>query len=66
MQEPGWLEAGGASGERIYPRQNKRDRSLLTTLQGSSEQDSKGDTGHKEAGWGVAFVKWGVRRYRNI
>lgn len=31
-------------GKRIHPRKNKGDRSLLNTLQGSSGQDSKGET----------------------
>lgn len=39
---PDWVEAG-VGGERIPSRQNKGNRSLVNTLQGSSGQDSKGD-----------------------
>lgn len=35
------MEAKGIEGDRIYLRQNKRDRSLLTTLQGSSGQGGR-------------------------
>lgn len=44
----GW-DTGGPGHERIHLRQNKVDRSLLTTLQGSGGQDSKGETICKEA-----------------
>lgn len=41
----GWgLAAGSMDAERIYPRRNKRDRGLLNTPQGISEQDSRGET----------------------
>lgn len=42
-------EGGGAGSERIHPGQNKRDRSLLNTLEGSDGQDSKAQTVHHEA-----------------
>ena len=42
------VEAGGTGGERIHLRQNKGDRSVLNTSQGSSGQDSKGETVCKE------------------
>lgn len=38
------VEAGNAGSERIHPRQNKRDESLLNTPQGSSGRNSKGET----------------------
>lgn len=41
---PNWVGAGGAHGERIHLRQNKRDTNLLNTPQGSDRQDSKGET----------------------
>ena len=44
MQVVGHSDWMGASGERIRPRQNKRDKSLLNKLQGSIGQDSKGQT----------------------
>lgn len=37
------VEASSAGGERIHPKQNKRDKSLLNTPQGSSEQTCKGE-----------------------
>ena len=39
-----WIGGQGMGGERIHPRQNKRNKSLLNTLQKSSRQDSKGET----------------------
>ena len=44
MGHPGWVGASDSGGERIHSRQNKGDRSLLNTLQGSSGQDSRGET----------------------
>lgn len=44
MRQPDLVEAGGTRSENIDPRQNRRDRSLLNILQGSSGQDSKGET----------------------
>ena len=41
---PSWVGAGGAGSKRIHPRQNKRARGVLNTLQGSSGQDRKGKT----------------------
>ena len=41
--------AGDVGAERIHPRQSKRDRSFLNTLQGNSRQDSKGETVCQEA-----------------
>ena len=49
MGNPEWVEAGCAGRERILPRQNKGERSLLSTLEGSSRQESKGDTSCNEA-----------------
>ena len=37
------VEANGVGGERIHLKQNKGDRSLLNTSQGSSGQDSRGE-----------------------
>lgn len=41
-------EARGIGSKRIRTRQNNGDRSLLSTLQGSSGQDSKGDTARRQ------------------
>lgn len=41
MGPPNWVEASSASVDRIHPRQNKRDRSLLTTLRRSSGLDGR-------------------------
>ena len=49
VARPDRVGAGGAGGERIHPRQKKRDRSVLNTLQGTSGQDSKGETVCHEA-----------------
>jgi len=49
------VEAGRMGSGRIHPGQNKGDRSLLNTLQGSCGQDSKGETAGRQ-GWG-AVVK---------
>ena len=43
------VKAGGTGGETIHLRPNKRDKSLLNTLPGSSGQDSKGETVCSEA-----------------
>lgn len=52
MRQQGWLgfvgypdgvEAGSMCGEGIQPREDKGDRILLNTLQGSSKQDGKGE-----------------------
>lgn len=37
------VEVIGTGGERIHPRSNKGDRSLLKTPQGSSEQYYRGE-----------------------
>ena len=53
--------------KKIHPRQNKRDRSLLNTLQGSSSQGSKGETACQDEGVVGAVVREGeVRRYGNM
>ena len=43
---PDQVAASSIGGERIHPRQNKGDRNLLNTPQGSGGQDSKGETVH--------------------
>lgn len=62
------LEASSAHGQRVHPRQSKGVESLLNILQGSGEQDSKGQTVPKEAvgsgGWGLE-LRGKVRRCGN-
>ena len=43
-----WMAAGDAGCERIHPRQNKKVRSLLDTLQGGFRQDDKGGTATRQ------------------
>ena len=49
------VETGGTAGGRFHLRQNKGDRSLPNTLQGSPGQDGKGDTVSKEGVGGGCF-----------
>jgi len=52
--------------ERIHPRQNKGDRSLLNTPQGSSGQESKGETVCARWWWGGCSERGKVRRCGNV
>lgn len=48
MVHSDWMGAGGEGGQRIYLRQNKGERCLLNTLQGSGGQHSKAEiVGHE-------------------
>ena len=43
------VEAGSTEGEKIHPRQNKREKCLLNTMQGSIRQDSMGERAEEKA-----------------
>ena len=49
------VRAGGTGSERIHPRQNKGDRTLLNTPQRNSWQDSRGEAVRQEAVGGGCF-----------
>lgn len=53
MGPPTGVEASVAGGEGIHPKQNKGNRNLLKTLQGSSRQGSKGETVYQTRWWGA-------------
>lgn len=50
-----WVEACGKEGERIHLRQDKGERSLLNTPQGSGGPDSRGEDVFQEVVWGGCF-----------
>lgn len=52
----GW-KSGGLEGEKIHLKQNKGDRSLLNTVQGTGGQLSSGETACNEAMGGGCFFK---------